>query len=326
MYFRTMALWLCGVLAGGPGCERRCDCAPAAHAETPRPAVRPAQAAAKPVEVSIAMQHVHLHVDEGIVLEIARLHGTMVSRDAGQPPVFDDQRSYVLRVDTAEIAMGTASLAALMNHHVFGADGSPLSDITATVREGRIALKGKLHKGLTVPFSAKAAVGVTGDGRLRLHLESLKTAGVPAKGLMQIFGLELADVVDLKNRRDVAIDGDDVVIAPGQALPPPEIRGHLTSAAIRAGGLVITFRAPGGGQQPSHTRGRQNYVLFSGGSLRFGKLTMRDADLRLIDADPRDPFDFYPARYERQLVAGYSKNTAAGGLRTVMPDYDDLTR
>jgi hypothetical protein len=51
---------------------------------------------------------------------------------------------------------------------------------------------------------------------------------------------------------------------------------------------------------------------------------MHDADLQLIDADPRDPFDFYPARYNAQLVAGYSKNTPAKGLKTYMPDYDDL--
>lgn len=272
------------------------------------------------------MQHVHLHMEEGIVLEIARLQGTMISRDAGQPPVFDDQRSYVLRVDTADIAMETASLSALMNRHVFGGEGSPLSELTASAREGRIALKGKLHKGLTVPFSAKAAVGVTGDGRLRLHLEPIKTAGLPAKGLMHVFGLELADVVNLKERRDVTIDGDDLVIAPGQALPPPEIRGRLTAAAIKAGRLVLEFRTPGVSQQATEARGRQNYVLFSGGSIRFGKLTMRDADLRLIDADPRDPFDFYPAKYDRQLVAGYSKNTVRGGLRTFMPDYDDLAR
>jgi hypothetical protein len=34
---------------------------------------------------------------------------------------------------------------------------------------------------------------------------------------------------------------------------------------------------------------------------------MTDADLQLIDADPRDPFDFYPARYQAQLVAGTRK-------------------
>jgi hypothetical protein len=40
---------------------------------------------------------------------------------------------------------------------------------------------------------------------------------------------------------------------------------------------------------------------------------MSDADLQLIDADDRDWFDFSPQEYERQLVAGYSKNTPAKG-------------
>ncbi len=53
---------------------------------------------------------------------------------------------------------------------------------------------------------------------------------------------------------------------------------------------------------------------------------MTGADLQLIDEDPKDSFDFFPARYNRQLVAGYSKNTPSGGLRTYMPDYADLER
>ena len=70
----------------------------------------------------------------------------------------------------------------------------------------------------------------------------------------------------------------------------------------------------------------RNYVYFGGGTITFGKLTMRDADLQLIDADPRDPFDFFPARYNAQLVAGYSKNTPAKGLKTYMPDFGDLPK
>ena len=34
----------------------------------------------------------------------------------------------------------------------------------------------------------------------------------------------------------------------------------------------------------------------------------------------------FRARYNEQLMAGYSKNTAAHGLITHMPDLDDLTR
>ena len=40
--------------------------------------------------------------------------------------------------------------------------------------------------------------------------------------------------------------------------------------------------------------------------------------------DDRDDFDFYPAKYNAQLVAGYSKNTPERGLMTYMPDFNDL--
>ena len=67
-----------------------------------------------------------------------------------------------------------------------------------------------------------------------------------------------------------------------------------------------------------------NYLAFRHGDLRFGKLTMRDSDLIMIDMDPRDPFDFYLDHYQDQLVAGYTKSTPAFGLRAYARDYDKL--
>jgi len=53
---------------------------------------------------------------------------------------------------------------------------------------------------------------------------------------------------------------------------------------------------------------------------------MNNVDMRLIDADPTDPFDFFPDHYNDQLVAGYSKTTASGGLRVYMPDYNKISK
>jgi hypothetical protein len=53
---------------------------------------------------------------------------------------------------------------------------------------------------------------------------------------------------------------------------------------------------------------------------------MHDADMELIDEDQRDPFEFSPAGYVKQLVAGYSKNAADGSLRVYMPDLDEAGR
>ena len=65
-------------------------------------------------------------------------------------------------------------------------------------------------------------------------------------------------------------------------------------------------------------------MLFKGGALRFGKLTMNDTDLELIDSDPADPFDFSLDHYQDQLVAGYSKMTRKGGLCVHLPDFNKI--
>jgi hypothetical protein len=69
-----------------------------------------------------------------------------------------------------------------------------------------------------------------------------------------------------------------------------------------------------------------NYMAYRGNQLRFGKLTMSDTDMILIDMDTKDPFDFYLDHYKEQLVAGYTKETPSFGLRVFMRDFNKLTR
>ena len=120
-------------------------------AAPPAPASSPRQPSRAPVQIE--MKNVRLHADEGIVLEVRHLRGEMIPRAAGQPPIFDDQRSYTLRLHAADVAMDMTSLTNLMNHHIFAFENAPLSDITVEIDEGQLKLKGKLHKGLTVPIS-----------------------------------------------------------------------------------------------------------------------------------------------------------------------------
>jgi len=100
------------------------------------------------------------------------------------------------------------------------------------------------------------------------------------------------------------------------------MKGRLSKAFVRADRLVQVF----GKGAAAAARQSGNYIWFRGASIRFGRLTMSNADLKLIDMDPKDPFDFYSEHYNDQLVAGYSKNTPDHALRTYMPDYSDLPR
>jgi hypothetical protein len=280
-------------------------------------------------EVDIEMKNVRLHVAAGVTLDVAHLRGRMISRTAGAAPVFDDQRSYVLQLEAASLSMSMDSLQALMRNHVFAYKGAPLKDISVTQDGEQVKMTGKMHKGIDVPFSSKAHVGASPDGRLVMKTDSMKALGIPSKGILDLFGLELDDLVDLKNRRGIEIDGNDILISPGLVLPPPEIRGKLLTVTLDRGRLLQVFDDGRPGKAKALTLpspSSRNYIYFSGGDIRFGKLTMHGADLQLIDADPKDAFDFDPAKYNAQLVAGYSKNTPSGGLKTYMPDYDDLRR
>ena len=102
-------------------------------------------------------------------------------------------------------------------------------------------MRGKLHKGVDIPFSTTASVSATPDGLLRLHVESMKAVGLPTKGLLELFGLKLDDVLDHKKRRGVDVQNDDIVLAAAQLLPPPEMEGRLTRVAVQGNRLVQTF-------------------------------------------------------------------------------------
>jgi len=67
-------------------------------------------------------------------------------------------------------------------------------------------------------------------------------------------------------------------------------------------------------------------MYFRENRLRFGKLLMSDADLLIVDSDPRDYFDVYLTRLNRQLVAGATRNLPNFGLVSAWPDYTDLRR
>jgi hypothetical protein len=271
--------------------------------------------------VGARFRNVHLRLDDIIVLEIRRLDGALIGR-ADRPPVFDDQNSFTLRIDSGELAMSPASLSNLLNNYVLAYRGAPLKDLDISIEEGLLKTKGKLHKGIDLPFTILAEATSTPEGLIRLHPKKVKAAGIPTRGLMHLFGIELDDLIKLKGAPGIRIADDDFLLDPGRLLPAPRIAGRLTGLRIERSRIVQIFGSGTAPRAPTPPdAAARNFMHYHGGTLRFGKLTMSDTDMQLIDADPRDPFDFYPEHYVKQLVAGYSKNTPKGGLKVYMPDY-----
>ena len=278
----------------------------------------------------VQMQNVDFHVDDTIVLHIRNLRGALLRNNRASPPVFDDKRSFNFRIDSGTIGISAESLANLLNNYVFAYPHAPLKEVGISTEGNQIKMKGTVHKVTDIPFEIVGDLLATPEGKIRLHPTSIKTAGIPLKGLMNLFGIELEELIKGTESRGVRIDDNDITMDPEVMIPPPQIRGKITALRIEGDEVIQVFgpvnKSSGGGvsrSTPSRRLG-SNYMYYRGGTIRFGKLTMTNADLRLVDRDPKNPFDFSMDHYNTQLVAGYSKNTPNFGLVVFMPDYSKV--
>jgi len=270
----------------------------------------------------VQMQNVDFHVDDAVVLRIKTLRGALAGKSKARPPAFDDKQSFIIKVDSGNVGISTASLTALMNNYVFAYPHAPLKKIAIATEPGRIKIKGIVHKVADIHFEIAGDVEPTPEGKIRIHPASIKADGVPVKRLMHLFGLDLAKLIKAGQARGVEIQDDDLILDPELIIPAPEVRGKVTSVQIEGDKLVLIYGGTGRTKRlVPYDRSAPNYMYFRGGTIRFGKLTMANADMQIVDAHPKDTFDFSIDHYNRQLVAGYSKNTPRYGLVVFMPDY-----
>jgi len=286
-------------------------------------------AAAAAPAVRAAMKNVDFHLTDRIVVHIGTLSGSLVPVQPGQIPVFDDKKSFVFDVDAANITLSTAALSNDLNDFVFGKAGAPLKNLSATIKGDQLIIKGLLVSKGGVPFESAGTVSVTPDGQVRVHTAKVKAVGIPVKGLMDLLGIETSNLLSTKKVEGVTVDKDDLILDPEAILPPPQIRGRLVAIELKNGAIDLKFdsgRKGAGASEITSACGGRNFLAFKGGTLRFGKLTMTDADLELVDSQPADPFDFSLDRYTEQLAAGYAKVTLKGGLCAHVPDLNKLKR
>jgi hypothetical protein len=272
--------------------------------------------------VHAEMHNVLYHFTDSIFVHIVDLQGKLLPTNKESLPIFDDANSFTLDIDSAEISITTDALANVLNQYAFAAPDAPLKDIHVSVEREKLKIRGRLRSKGDVPFESEGTLSPTPEGEIRVHTEKLKAAHIPVKGLMDAIGETLAKLIDTRKVRGLRADQDDLILTPSELFPPPHIQGRLTSIKIRDNEILQVY---GTNSAPS-LKLAGNYMAYRGARLRFGKLTMSDTDLTLIDLDPQDPFDFYLDHYRDQLVAGYTKITPSFGLRTYFRDYNKLTR
>lgn len=270
------------------------------------------------------MRNVVYHFTGDIPIRIFQLQGEFICKRPDGVIVFDDAASFSLAIRSAKISVSTNALSDALNRRAFAAPDAPIKDVVVSTHDQSIKMRGKLHSKGDIPFETEGTLAVTPDGQVRIQTRKIKAAHLPVKGLMDLLGVDLAKLINTKQVQGLSAEGDDLILDPARIFPPPQISGKLSAIQIHGDQIIQIF-----GKQPGSTflaKINGNYMAYRGGLLRFGKLTMSDSDLTLIDQDPRDPFDFFLDHYRDQLVAGYSKTTRQDGLLVYMPDYDKLPR
>jgi hypothetical protein len=293
-------------------------------AATPAPATPPAPTRAAGRAVKTEMRNVLFHFTDTAKARIDTLSGELVPTGKNEMPVFDDKKSFEVRVTSAKISITPEALGEILNSFVFAKPDAPLRDVSVEIDKDKLVIKGKLNNKGFIPFQTSGALHVTPDGRLSIHTEKLKALHVPVKGMMNLFGVDLANVVNTSKIDGLDVDKDDLEMDLGKLLPPPHIIGKATAVRLENGAIVTIMGEPA--KSPSASANKGNYMTFQGGPVRFGNLLMESADLTVLDLDPGDALDWNQDRYKDQLVAGYSKITPTFGLRAYVKDYAKLPR
>ena len=279
--------------------------------------------------VRTQMHNVKYRFADNVSVQINTMDGALVPTGGNEFPVFDDKNSFKIRIDAAEIAMSPVDLANLLNQHVFARPNSPLSGIKVETTQGQLKIKGRLRDRGDIPFETQGVLSATPDGRIRLHSERIKAIHVPVKGLMNAFGIDVSDLIKSGKVPGVQAEGDDMILDLGQILPAPHIDGKVTAVRVERNSIVQTFGDKSA--KPATESGAQkplsgNYMSYQGGKLRFGKLTMDDADVVIYDMNPADPLDFFLDHYKDQLASGYTKITTTFQLRVFVNDFDKIAK
>jgi hypothetical protein len=281
------------------------------------------EASRQPVDVE--MQNVALHLSGDVTLHVRHLRGHFVTTNRSGVPYLDDTSSYQVVVDAGEVAVDVASLNALLTRTLENGHSNVRKLRVSIDDKGQLKQTGTIDKAIDLPFSSRGELSVTPDGRIRLHTRAVRGYGVPMTPLLKLFGVRMDDLIKVPSDRGISADGDDLLLDPSKLLPAPAIRGRITTVRLEGQALVETF-GNGNPRPLSPPAVARNFIYWRGGQLSFGKLTMSDTDLELVDNDPHDPFDFSVEHWNDQLVAGYSKTTTRHGLKAVVPDYNDLPR
>jgi hypothetical protein len=236
-------------------------------------------------------------------------------------PSFDEPESFVLEVQRGIIHANIGDISHYLNTGAVA--GSPLTNISLTGDGNQISVHGTIHKlHIPLPIGLDGTLSPAPGGRIHLHVDRLSVLKLPIKGLLGDFHVSIADLMGKTSIAGIEASQNDLYFDTQKLLPAPHIHGILTRVRVANPDIEVMY----GDAQNDAARTEQwhNFLALKGGTLDFGKLTMHNVDLIMIDASKDAWFDLDLVNYQAQLVNGYTRMTPQAGLEIFMPDLDEL--
>ncbi len=246
------------------------------------------------------------------------LRGQMIRTRRSVNPSFDDPESFFLDVKTGVIRANIGDISNFLNASGMN---SPLSNITLSGDGDQVKLRGTLHKIISLPVELIGTITAVPDNRIQMHVTKLSVLKIPLKGLLGGFHIDLSDLFHSHGIPGIEVSSNDIFFDTQKLLPPPHIRGQLTSVRIVNPDLEEIY---GSAKDVVTAEQWRNFLQLSDGTIDFGRLTMQPVDLIMIDISNDAWFDLDLAHYQEQLVNGYTRMTPQAGLQIFMPDLDGL--
>jgi hypothetical protein len=248
------------------------------------------------------------------------LNGQLIRTRRDVNPSFDDPESFSLNVKAGVIRANIGDISNFLN--ASGIANSPLKNITLAGAANQIRLQGTLHKIVPLPIELLGTITAVPDNRIQMHVTKINVLKVPLKGLLGEFHVSVSDLMHAQGIEGIQVSGNDIFFDTQKLLPPPHIRGQLTSVSVVNPDLEEIYGNPQ--SAVTHVEQWRNFLRLSGGSIDFGRLTMHHVDLIMVDISNDAWFDLDLAHYQEQLVNGYTRMTPQAGLQIFMPDLDTL--
>jgi len=269
--------------------------------------------------INIYAHNLRLHQGPNFRVYVQWLRGQLKASRAGISPSLDDPESFYLNVTNGVVRANMGDISNYLNSHSANA---PFSDIKMSGTGDQVTITGKLHKGITLPVELKGVLKVASNNRIQVQMSKIDVLKIPLKGLLGGFHVTLASLLPAEQMPGVEVEGNTLYFDSNRLLPPPHIRGTLTGVSIANPDLIAVY---GDVAKDEERVGQwRNFLRLNGGTLNFGKLTMRAADLMMVDISQDAWFDLDLAHYQEQLVNGYSRITPDQELQIFMPDVSEI--